>query len=214
MHLKSVVSAETLAGRLLLVAAVFLGSISSISATPTDAVNHAVHAGGAAQVVDATPDQFLGAYTAVITRANPRQLAEYVSAAIQLRPDLTPQIAAFSINTAARNTKTQQLLAAVADGIVRAAILANPDNAVAVVRAAVGAAPSLRGRIVAAGIAAAPQLRLAILQATSGRAALASAFRATGSLGIFSAGFGNTTPSDSAELDGNVNSPEQAPQNP
>lgn len=211
MHPKYVVSSKRQFCTLLLAAFVVLGSASLLFATPADEVTRAVRAGGAAQVVDASPERFFVAYTAVISRVSLRQLPDYVTAAVRLRPDLSTQITVASIRAAGRSAPNPRMLATVVDRIVRAAILANPDAAVAIARAAVGAFPGLRETIVAAAIAAAPQDRLAIFQATAASASLAGLFRDAGSEGNFSVGFGSMSPANFSDTGGNVISPEQPP---
>ena len=214
MHLKSVVSPHHFAGYLLSAAIVFLQLTSLVFASPADVIARAVYTGGATEITEARPEQILISYTAVLARLKLHQLPDYVTAAVRLRPDLAAEITSSSIRAAMRNARNRQILDAVVERIVRAAILPQPDAAVVVARAAVETAPALRDRIVAAAIAAAPRFRLAILHAISGRGSLASAFPAVGFQRDFSAAFGNMNPSESSDLEENVNSPEQPPTGP
>lgn len=214
MHPKYVLTSQRRFRRLLLAGFVFISSASLLVATPADEIARAVRTGGAAQVGDASPERFLVGYTAVISRANLRELPDYVTAAIRLRPDLSTQITASSIRAAGRNARNRRAVCAVVDRVVRAAILANPDAAVAIARAAVQAAPALRQCIVAAAIAAAPQQRVAILEATAPGASLAGLLREAGSEGDFSFGFAAMSPANFSDIGGTVVSPEQPPANP
>lgn len=214
MSSKYVAASKLQVRGLLLAGLVLIGSASLLLATPAEEITHAVSAGGAAQVGDASAERFLVAYNAVIARVNLRQLPDYVTAAIRLRPDLSTQITTAAIRAAMRSATNPHMLAAVVDRIVRAAILANPDAAVAIARAAVLAAPGLRDIIIAAAIAAAPQQRVAILEATNFGSSIAGIFRAAGSEGDFSIGFAAMSPANFSDTGGNVNSPEQPPSRP
>jgi len=137
-------------------------------ATPTDEITRAVTVNGAANVTTAQPKQFLKAFTAVTLRVSPRSLPDYVIAASNLRPDLTANAVAVAVKAAAKNWGSKsELLCPLAERIVKAAIAANPNAAVAVAKAAASAVPNLRRCIVAAAISAAPEARNDIAEAAN-----------------------------------------------
>lgn len=186
-----------------------------VFATPAEEISRAVNANGVSNVSHATPRQFVKAFAAVTLRARPRNLPDYVVGAINLRPDLTRNVVAVAIRTAVRSWETKpQLLCAVIERIVQAAIAANPDAAAAIARAGASAAPTLRHRVISAAIAAAPQAKDQILEAAQAKiipfAFLTfSASDATG----FSFSSSNLNPANISQIgdEGVVNSPEQPP---
>ena len=187
---------------------------SSALATPAEEITQAVAVNGV-DVSVAKPTQFLKAFTAVALRTPPRELLGYVTAAVMLRSDLAPKITAVAINAAVRNLESKPAaLHAVIDGIVRAAIAAQPDAALAITKAAVSAAPEWRQCIAAAAIAVLPDLKGAILHAATGRTIpfASLAFSATNSDGssFIAASLSPANISDLAD-NSSVNSPEQPP---
>src|ERR1044072_7535276 len=100
-------------------------------ANPADEITRAVTVNGVSEVSAATHRQFLKAFTAVALRVQPRDLPDYVIAAINLRPDLTPNAVAVAVKAAGRNWESKpELLCPLIERIVRAAIAANPGAAV------------------------------------------------------------------------------------
>ena len=118
------------------------GAAGRVSGNPD--LTRAVMAAGATSPGTATPDQFMRALNSLFVRANARQRCEYVSAAVQARPDLAAQIV-----TAALSEKRISRSAEV-ECIIRAAIEAHPAATREIVNAALAAAPMLRDSIVAA----------------------------------------------------------------
>jgi hypothetical protein len=181
---------------------------------PRDEIVRAVAANGSADVSQARPDQFLKAFTAVALRVSQRNLPDYVISAIDLRADLSANIVAVAIDASIRNCASKpQVLCAVIQRIVKAAIAANPDGAVSIAKAAASAAPELRRCVVSAAIAAAPADKDAILQATNHPAqpwAFLAFSAADGS--AFSYTAATLSPANISNLgDDGVNSPEQPP---
>jgi phage-related tail protein len=178
-----------------------------VFATPADEITRAVKANGGSNVSQASPQQFVKAFTALAARVQPRDLPGYVSAAVNLRPDLAPNVVAVAIKAAAKSLETKpQLLCAVIQKIVAAAIAADPSAAAAIAEAAAAAAPAFRSYIISAAIAAAPQAKDQILEAAMTKT-VPLAF-----LTFLSSDFGtNLNPANISEVGGNgaVNSPEQ-----
>lgn len=139
-------------------------------ANPTEEITRAVTVNGIADVSAARPRQFLKAFTAVALRVQPRDLPDYVIAAINLRPDLTPNAVAVAVKTAVRNWESKpELLCPLIERIVKAAIAANPGAAVAIAKAGASASPHLRRCVVAAAISAAPEARDQIVEAATNK---------------------------------------------
>jgi hypothetical protein len=185
-------------------------------AKPADDIQRAVAAGGSAEVSDARPDQFLRSFTAVALRVKPRDLPDYVAAAIQLRPDLSAKIVAAALSLPLTGVKLERSgPCTIIDRIVRAAVAANPKAAVAIFRAASAAAPEFRKCILAAAIAAAPDQRGALLSAEEEGGGMMAAFlnRASAAREMAMGGLGTINPANISGLgaNGNVNSPEQPP---
>lgn len=155
-------------------------------------------------MTEAQPEQFLWAFNSVIVRRKERELTAYISAAVQLRPDLADQIvvAALNLRHVGKNPIERQLSCDAISRIIQAAVAAAPQAAAAIVRAAVNAEPYARDCIVAAAIAAAPDQEWAIRQAIGEGERLAS-LRSTG----------NINPADFLP-EGPVNSPEKPPNGP
>jgi hypothetical protein len=184
-------------------------------ALPTDEITRAVTATGASDVSSAGPRQFIKAFTAVALRAPARELPDYVTAAVNLRPAIAPNIVAVAIKAAVkhRGEKTEAL-ALLVDHIIRAAIAANPDAAVAIAKAGYAAAPEFRRIILTAAISAAPGEKDALLQAaTSKSVPLAFLTFSAADSGGFSFGPSTLNPANITEVgdDENVASPEQPP---
>ena len=187
---------------------------ASALATPAKEISQAVAAGGGGDATTAQPKQFLKAFTAVALRAQPRQLPDYVIAAINLRPELTSNIVAVAVKAAVKNSEDKpSALCAMIDRIVRAAIAANPDAVVSVVRAAASASPQMRQCVVNGAIAAAPMAKEAILQAGLVKAVPSSfvSLSASDQSGFFFTA-ATLSPANISDLrDDDVNSPEQPP---
>jgi hypothetical protein len=145
-------------------------SVSPLIATPSDDLTFAVRAGGSTSVTEARPEQFLWAFSSVIVRHKERQLTSYISAAVQLRPDLADRIvvAALKVRWLQRTPLGRQLSCDTIGRIIRAAVAAAPSAAVAIVRAAVKTEPYARACIVEAALSVAPDQELAIRQAPGG----------------------------------------------
>jgi hypothetical protein len=183
-------------------------------ATPAEEISRAVAVQGVADLATAKPKQFLKAFTAVALRIQPRELPAYVIAAVNLRPDLAPNIVAVAVKAAVKNSENRPTtLCAIIERIVRAAIIANPDAVIAVVRAAASSAAPLRHCVANGAISAAPQLKDAILQAAAARALPFAflTFSASHQSG-FSYAAPTLNPANISDLgDDEVNSPEQPP---
>lgn len=197
--------------------AILCGLVLSVPAyaTPADEISRAVAVHGVADIGLARPGQFLKGFAAVALRVQPRDLPEYVIAAINLRPDLAPRAVGVAIKAAARNWEAKpEALCALIERIVTAAIAAEPDAAVAIAEAAASAAPRLRGCVVAAAIAAAPGAKAAIIEAATRKTQPFAflTFSATDG-GGFSFSPATLNPANISEPgdDDSVNSPEQPP---
>lgn len=189
-------------------------AVASAFATPAEEISRAVAVTGVADVAAAHPKQFLKAFAAVAFRAKPRELPNYVHAAVNLRSDLAPSIAAIAIKAVVKHSETKPAARCVlVDRIIRAAIIANPDAVVAIVKAAASAAPELRHCAVNAAISMIPGERDAIVQAANTRA-LPFAFLTFSAAGHSGFSFTAPTlnPANISDLgESNVNSPEQPP---
>jgi hypothetical protein len=156
------------AKHLLLVAFGAVLVTTSAFSAPVDEITRAVNANGVADVSQARPRQFIKAFTSVALRAQPRDLPDYVIAAINLRPDLAPNAVAVAVKASTKNLDGKPYaLCVMVERIIRAAIAANPDAAVSIARAGAAAAPTLRRCVVSAAIAAAPQAKDEILEAAT-----------------------------------------------
>lgn len=199
-------------GAIVLCASAFL--TASALATPGEEISRAVAVNGVADVSAAHPKQFLQAFTAVALRAQPRELPNYVIAAINLRSDLAPNIAAVAIKAVVKNSEMKPgARCALVDRIIRAALTANPDAVVAIVKAAASASPELRHCTVNAAISTLPGYKDAIVQAGKARVLPFAflTFSASGNSG-FSFSAPTLNPANISDLgDSNVNSPEQPP---
>ena len=188
--------------------------VTSVFATPAEEISRAVRVTGVADVAAAQPKQFLKAFAAVALRTQPRALPNYVHAAVTLRSDLAPSIAAVAIRAVVKHSETKPAPRCVlVDRIIRAAVIANPEAVVAIVKAAASASPELRQCTVNAAISVIPGERDAIVQAATAKAVPFAflTFSATGNSG-FSFTAPTLNPANISDLgDSNVNSPEQPP---
>lgn len=131
-------------------------------AAPADEIARAVTAGGASSVEDATPVQFVRAYSSVLIRVKESKRCEYLTAAIKLRTDLAPQI-------------TAATLRAHQPGVDDTCDWVNP-----LIRCAIAAAPTAKDVIVRAAIEAQPYARECILAAAGVNDGSQLAFRPRG----------------------------------
>jgi hypothetical protein len=141
------------------------GVQSGVSVNPD--LTRAIRVAGASSPGTATPDQFMRALNSLFVRSNARQRCEYVSAAVQVRPDLADRIVAGALNVSRsdRRPTGTQISCEESECIIQAAIEANPAATREIVDAAVAAAPELRDCIVAAAnVAQACQVANAFVQ--------------------------------------------------
>lgn len=181
-------------------------------ANPAEEITRAVAVNGVTDVSSAPRGQFLKAFTAVALRVQPRDLPDYVIAAVNLRPDLTANEVGIAVKAAAKNWEAKpELLCPLLERIVKAAIAANPDAAVAVAKAGAAASPHLRRCVVAAAISAAPQAKDQIVEAASNKTPpFAFISFSASDLGGFSYKADTLNPANFSEpVDDNVTSPEQ-----
>jgi hypothetical protein len=159
----------------LLFLAVIVGQLGLSGTSTVATASPAVEVVRAFQVAsstskDPTSDKpFLRAWRAVISGANEFSVADYVSAAVRLRPRLAPAIVESSLSILIRRKQqrlTQRSLAIIRE-TVRAAILTEPKAAASIVAAALSVQPFAHGEIVAAGLLAAPREERAIAEAAS-----------------------------------------------
>jgi hypothetical protein len=197
--------------------AILCGLVLSVPAyaTPAEEIIRAVAVHGVADISLARSGQFLKGFSAVALRVQPRDLPEYVIAAINLRPDLAPRAVAVAVKAAAKNWEAKpEALCALIARIVTAAIAAEPDAAVAIAKAGASASPRLRQCIVAAAIAAAPQAKAAIMEAATTKtqpfAFLTFSASDTSGFSFSPATLNPANISDPGD-DDRVNSPEQPP---
>ncbi|MEY2518656.1 MAG: hypothetical protein QOF24_415 [Verrucomicrobiota bacterium] len=184
-------------------------------ATPSEEIGSAVAAGSSGDVSQTRPHQFLRAFSAIALRVPQRDLPTYVTAAIDLRPDLSGRIVAVAVKAAIKDSETHPgALCRMIERIVTAAIAANPHAAVSIAQAAVAASPEMRTCVVEAAISAAPGRAAAIQNATELRGAAFGflSFSENQETGfIFSVA--TLSPANISDLRGDetVNSPEQPP---
>jgi hypothetical protein len=186
-----------------------------VFAIPADEITRAVVANGVSDISQARPRQFVKAFAAVTLRVQPRELPDYVAGAINLRPDLAPNVVAVAIKAAMKNSEMKpQLRRMIIERIIAASIAANPNAAVAIAKAGASAAPTARRYVINAAIAAAPQAKDQIIEsATAKTIPLAFlTFSAADASGFWSWG-GALNPGNISDVGGNgaVNSPEQPP---
>jgi hypothetical protein len=195
---------------LFIASGLILLSVSAL-ATPTEDIVRAVAVSGVSDVSQARPKQFLKAFTAVALRTQPRDLPDYVTAAVNLRRDLSPKIVAVALKAAVRQLESRQsALYAITERIIRAAVAANPDAAVSIARAAIEAFPSLRHCVVAAAASAVPENPTAAESQSVSLALLTLSGADSEELSVTSA---TINPANLSELSESVavNSPEQPP---
>ena len=188
---------------------------TSALATPAEEITRAVAANGVSDVSQARPHQFVKAFNAIALRTPPRDLPVYVTAAIDLRPDLAQNVVAVAIKAAVKNWEAKPAaLCGMIDRIVKAGIIANRDAVVSIVKAAASAAPESRRCVVEAALAAAPEAKEAIVEAADAKTLPFAflTFSATDTSG-FSFSAATLNPANISDLgaNGNVNSPEQPP---
>lgn len=198
---------------LLLGASVLLSA--SAFATPTEEINRAVAVNGVSDVSQARPRQFVKAFNAVALRTSPRDLPEYVVAAINLRPDLAPNIVAVAIKAAVKNWEAKPAaLCGLVERIVSAAIAVEPEAAASIAKAGASVWPELRRCVLEGAISAKPDNKEAIVKAVNARSLPFAflTFSATDTSG-FSFTAATLNPANISDLGnhGNVNSPEQPP---
>jgi hypothetical protein len=186
----------------------------SAFAAPVDEITRAVNANGVVEVSKARPRQFIKAFTSVALRVQPRDLPDYVIAAINLRPDLAPNVVAVAVKATTKNFEGKPVaLCVMIERIVRAAIAANPDAAVSIAGAGGAAAPALRRCVVSAAIAADPEAKDQILEAATTHTPPFAflTFSASDTAG-FSFSTATLNPANISDLGAdNVTSPEQPP---
>lgn len=136
----------------------------SAHATPQSDLASALSAAGVTDVSQVTAETFLKSLNAVLLRAKPRDLASYVTAAMELRPDLSSKIVFAGVRAAVRGDR-EKANSAVAR-IVKDAIAAHPESSVEIAKAAVTAFPQFRETILGASAGAPLADRTAIFNAT------------------------------------------------
>lgn len=191
-----------------------LSAVSAL-ANPTDEIIRAVAANGVSDISQARPRQFVKAFNAIALRTPPRDLPDYVVAATNLRPDLAPNVVAVAIKAAVKNWEAKpQLLCALIERIVRAAITVNPQAAVSIAKAGASASTELRRCVLEAAISAAPDKKDAIVNAVTSPAQPFAflTFSASDTSG-FSFTAATLSPANISDLrdDDHVTSPEQPP---
>jgi hypothetical protein len=182
--------------------------------TPSEEITRAIQANGVSDVSQARPRQVVKAFTALTFRVQPRDLPDYVVAAINLRPDLAPNIVAVAVKaTVKRSGMKPESLCLMIERIVRAAIAADPSAAVSIARAAASASPNLRRYVISAAVAAAPQAKDQIVEAATQTVPLAFLPLSVSEEVGFSSWTGtlNSSKVDVGNSGGVVNSPEQPP---
>ncbi len=193
------------------------GALFSITAlaNPAEEITRAVAVNSAEDVSQASPRQFVRAFTAVAFGAQPRDLPDYVVAAIDLRPDLAPRTVAVAIKAATKNSEGKAgVLCLLVERIVRAAIAARPDAAVSIAKAGSSAAPHLRRCVIEAAVSVTPDKKAEIVQAATAKA-LPFAFLtfSASDSNAFSFSPPTLNPANISNVDdnGGVTSPEQPP---
>jgi hypothetical protein len=125
-------------------------------------------------------EQFVRGFTATVVRMKRREIPGYVYAALHLRADLAPQIAAAALTVERNRAPADRRGALTLIGrIITSAIEGNRPEAVATVQAALDVAPSFAECIVSAAIAAAPDQKIAILRAAQTHPTLFAFLRVT-----------------------------------
>jgi hypothetical protein len=184
--------------------------------TPTEEITRAIQANDVNNVSHAHARQVVKAFRAVTFRVQPRDLPDYVIAAINLRPDLAPNFVAVAVKATVKRSNTKpELLCALTERIVGAAIAANPQAAVSIAQAASAASPNLRRCVISAAVAAAPEARDQIVEAASAITLPLAflTFSAADSDGFtsWSGALNSANIFDVGNSGGVINSPEQPP---
>jgi hypothetical protein len=183
--------------------------------TPSEEIARALEANSVSDVSQAHPRQVVRAFAAVTFRVQPRDLPDYVIAAINLRPDLAPNIVAVAVKaTVKRSGMKPESLCLMIERIVRAAIAADPSAAVSIARAAASASPNLRRCVISAAVAAAPQAKDRIVEATTQTVPLAFlTLSVSDEVGVSSwtGTLNSSNIFDVGNSKGVINSPEQPP---
>ena len=200
---------------ILLIACVLVLLGKPLLATPAEDITQAAFVSGGSDISQARPKQFVRAFTSVALRTPPRDLPDYVTAAIGLRPDLAPKIVAAAVKVASRHSESKRTaLCEIVDRIVRAAIAANPEAILSIGRAAVETNPALRHCVASSVIVAAREQGLAPSSAANLSMAMLS-FGIPESPTELPASFGTGTMNPANLSDrregSRVNSPEQPP---
>jgi hypothetical protein len=183
--------------------------------TPTEEITRALAANGISDISQARPRQFSKAFNAVALRVVPRDLPDYVAAAVNIRPDLAPHVVAVAVKAAVKNWEAKpDALCGMIERIVKAAIAANPEAAPSIAKASASVSPELRRCVVEAAIAVTPESKEAILNAVNSRslpfAFLTFSASDTSGFSFTAATLNPANISDVGES-GHVNSPEQPP---
>jgi hypothetical protein len=178
---------------------------------PLDELTSAVLRGGALTVNDASSRQFLRAYMSILARVKPNEIIWYVNAAVKVRPDLAVKIVVTTLNVRRPTAKIASRTACQLIGdIVQAAIMASPEQAVAILKAGLVTAPFARDCMVAAAIAAAPEQRIAFIDAASDQPATQDGLAMLNSSSASIPAVGTINPADYA-APVSVTSPERPP---
>jgi hypothetical protein len=197
---------------------VLCGSVllsASAFATPAEEITRAVTAHGISDVSQARPRQFSKAFNAVALRIAPRDLPDYVAAAVNLRPDLASHVVAVAVKAAVKNWEAKpEALCGMIERIVKAAIAMNPEAAPSVAKASASVWPELRRCALEAAISAAPESKESIVNAVNSKTLPYAflTFSATDTSG-FSFTAATLNPANISDMgdNGHVNSPEQPP---
>jgi len=188
---------------------------ASALANPAEEITRAAAVNGVTDVAQASPRQFVKAFTAVALRTQPRDLPNYVVAAIDLRPDLAPRVVGVAVRATVKNSEGKAgLLCLMVERIIRAGIAACPEGAVSIAKAGSSAAPELRRCVIDAAVSATPDKKSEIVQAATTKA-MPFAFLTFSASEInafsFSAATLNPANLSSPNDNGAVASPEQPP---
>ena len=145
------------------------GTVSTVKASPTDEVSRAFEIASSTSNDSTSNQAFLRAWRAVVSRADERSVAPYVSEAVRLRPRLASPIveAALSVLIPWHQQRFTQRHLLIIQGTIQAAILTQPGEARSVVAAALTAQPFAHKEIVAAALLAVPGQRESIYETAS-----------------------------------------------
>src|SRR6266496_1274931 len=72
-------------------------------------LSRAIRVAGASSPGTATPDQFMRALNSLFVRSNPRQLCDYVGAAVRARPDLTDKIVVAALSVSRKQISCEDI---------------------------------------------------------------------------------------------------------